>query len=110
MKQYVIDELRPLDYERIKAYCDQHLDADALGGIYRIPLPTELMNETQQAHTACHPLFFTLELLTTHLSCELLIRTHRRVRCDCMGYATEAQCAWLLAKVDAILAQLSIQV
>jgi hypothetical protein len=42
------------------------------------------------------------------LACELLVRTQNRVRCDCIGYATEEQFSWLIALIDDIFNRLQI--
>ena len=110
MKQYVIDELRPADYDLLKNYLDAHYIADALDGIYWIPVPDELLTGIQAAHSDCRPHYFSVELFDGRMSCELLVRTKKRVRCDCMGYADEKQRTWLIETVDAVLDQLGIQI
>jgi len=108
MKQYVIDELRPGDYEAIKDYLDTHYSLGGLSGIYWIPLKPEILSDLQSQHRQCQPLYFTLEIHKDRLACELLIRTRERVRCACMGYADEKQRNWLIQHVDAIFKELGI--
>jgi hypothetical protein len=36
MKQFVIDELRPVDYGRLKTYLDDHYGCAGIDGIYWI--------------------------------------------------------------------------
>ena len=109
MKQYVIDELRPEDHEKIKAWMDEHLETAPLGGLYWLPLEEALLEELQREHLQCAPHFFALELLDDRLCCELLVRTRKRVSCNCMAYATERQTLWLMAQIDAIFAQTGTQ-
>jgi hypothetical protein len=109
MKQYVIDELRPEDYEKIKAYLDAHLGPGQLDGIYWIPLEENLLNDVQAAHTECKPFYLAIELESNRLACELLIRTTNRVRCQCMGYANEKQRNWIIAFVDAVFEKLELK-
>jgi hypothetical protein len=108
MKQYVVDELRPWEYEKIKAYLDDEFKALRVGGIYWIPLAPNLLTEVQSSHTSCHPLCFALDLEPNRLACELLVRTLKRVRCDCIHYATENQRNWLIRLVEGIFDKLGI--
>ena len=109
MKQYVIDELRPDDYRRIKAFLDQKFGTSALDSIYWIPLEPRLYDDTQKAHKACQPYYFALDLEAGHLACELLVRTKNRVRCQCITYASAQQRNWLIDSVDAFFSKLEIK-
>jgi len=108
MKQYVIDELRPEDYDKIKAYLDEHFGPVDMGDIYWIPLDQDLYDEKQLSHDECRPFYFTIQLSTTSLAVELLVRTKSRIRCDCIKYATQEQFFWLISFIDAILEKLQI--
>lgn len=108
MKQYVIDELRGTDFEKVKTYFDDHLEFSAMDGIYWLPLARELLTPVQSTHTDCHPFCFALELEPTRLTAEFLVRTPQRIRCDCIAYATESQRNWLIAHVDAVFDRLEI--
>ncbi len=110
MKQYVIDELRPVDHQQMKSYLDRHLDSSEIGGIYWLPLNVELLTPVQKSHQDCQPHFFALELEPNRLACELLVRTKQRVRCDCIAYATREQVAWLIDFTDAMLEKLNITI
>ena len=108
MKQYVIDEIRIADHEKIKKYLDAEFGPAEMGSIYWIPVAEEMFSEEQKAHKTCQPFFFALDLEPERLSCELLIRTRDRIRCDCISYATESQRNWLISVVDAVLEKLEI--
>ena len=108
MKQYVIDELRYQDYERIQAYFDEFFGESDLGGIYWLPLDPEMLTEVQAAHTSCQPFYFALELAQDRLSCELLVRTRNRIRCDCIAYANEPQRNWIIKVIDIVLEKLEV--
>jgi hypothetical protein len=110
MKQYVIDQLRPNDYSRIKAYLDMNLRQSGIPEIYWLILPQELHEGIQVEHADCRPFYFALELFQSELSCELLVRTLSHIRCDCMCYATLAQRNWLIQTVDDICNQLEIAI
>jgi hypothetical protein len=108
MKQYVIDELRPGDYQKIKGYLDDHFGPADMGEIYWIPLEASLYREDQCAHSSCHPLYLMIHLDSSSLAAELLVRTRNRIRCDCMRYASEEQLIWFIAFVDSIFLRLDI--
>ncbi len=108
MQHYRIDELRPLEYDKIKSYFDEHFSFSDLGDLYWIPIDDALLTDIQASHTECQPFFFAVELEETSISFELLVRTKARIRCDCIGYATEAQRNWLIRLADSIFEQLDI--
>ncbi|MDL2269520.1 hypothetical protein LJC71_08615 [Desulfosarcina sp. OttesenSCG-928-A07] len=108
MKQYVIDALRYPDYEKIKAHLGDTLGAPKLDGLYWLPLDPSLYSDVQMAHGDCAPFLMALELSETRLSGELLVRTHHRVRCDCIQYADERQRNWLIQWMENLFNQLDI--
>lgn len=108
MKQYVIDELRLEDHDKLKGYLDDHFAVPEFEGLYRLPIEDQMLADVQKAHTECQPFYFALELLPDRLACELLIRTNNRIRCDCIQTATEAQRNWLIQTIDALLERLDI--
>jgi hypothetical protein len=110
MKQYVVDELRPEDHAKLKAYLDQRFVVQGFEGLYWIPIGEELLDGVQKAHDDCRPFYFALELSPTRLACELLVRTRQQIRCQCIQYATAFQRNWLIEWVDAALAELNISV
>lgn len=110
MKQYLVDELRPVDYTRIKAYLDDRYAIQGVEGLYWIPIATEHYNETQATHAECQPFYFALELLPDRLACELLVRSQQRIHCHCIQYATKRQRNLLIDAVDGILEHLDIRV
>jgi len=110
MKQYVIDELRFKDYEKIKDYFDKHFGATEIGGIYWVHLDQEILTETQISHSECKPFYFAIELEPEKISCEFLVRTENKIRCSCIKYATETQRNWFIRLIDSILGKLEISV
>jgi hypothetical protein len=110
MKQYVIDELRPKDQEKIKAYMDEYFGPADMGDIYWIPVDPLLYDQKQSSHEECHPLYFAVQLSSTTFVVELLVRTKNSIRCDCIQYATQDQFLWLIRIVDAIFERLEIMI
>ena len=108
MKQYVIDEIRYEDYKEIKAYLDSNLGEPELGNLYWWPLTEKVLTPMQASHESCKPMYVALELDPEKFTCELLVRTRQRIRCDCIGYATETQRNWIIDSIDAIFEKLGI--
>lgn len=108
MKQYVIDELRPDDFPKLKAYCQANLHRSGIDGIYWLYLDDTMLSPVQCAHRQCGPFYFALELSPERLACELLVRAESRIRCNCIGYASQAQRDWLIQTIDAVFELLEI--
>jgi hypothetical protein len=110
MKQYVIDQFSPEDYNNVKDYLDKHFSNSGIDGIYWIPIDDNLLTEVQKDHKDCSPFFFAIEIVPNRMSCELLVRTKNRMRCDCIQHATELQRNWLIAYADSIFERLNIKI
>ena len=110
MKQYVVDELRPADVEKIRNHLDERFGPPDLTSIYWVPIDPQRLSEVQAAHGECRPHVVAFELGPDRIVCELLVRTRNRVRCNCMAYAEGPQRDWVMAVVDDMLAQLAIKV
>ena len=108
MKQYVIDEIRPQDHQKVKQYLDAAYGPAEMGGIYWVPLAADVLTDIQLAHTECQPFYFAIELEENRLALELLVRTKKRIRCTCIGYASRDQRIWVIEVVDAIFERLDI--
>lgn len=108
MKQYVIDELRPGDAEKISNYLEQQLGPPSMGTIYWIPVPEAILSEEQSSHEACQPHYVVVDVEMSRLACELLIRTRNSVRCSCIGYANREQREWIIQYIDSLFDHLSI--
>jgi len=109
MKQYVVDELRPADYEALKTFLDDHYGKEALDGVYWIPIIAEVLTEVQKAHRECGPHYAAVDLDHNRLACELLVRSKNRVRCSCVHYTTAQQRNWLIEVIDSIFSRLEIK-
>ena len=109
MKQYVIDELRPADFEKIKAHLDENFDSSTIQGIFWISLDKEILNDVQTDHKKCQPFYFAINLEPDHMACELLVRTKSTMRCNCISYADKTQFYWFVRFIDSMLEKLGIK-
>jgi len=110
MKQYVVDELRLIDFEKIKNCFDSRFVSSEMEGIYWVYLSPEILTEMQISHSECNPFYFAVELEPERISCELLVRSGSKIRCNCITYATENQRNWFIRLMDSILEELEIHV
>jgi hypothetical protein len=108
MKQYVVDEIRLEDFQKLKQHLNEFVEADTLDGLYWIKIEDELLDDTQKKHTDCKPFYLAIELEENRLSCELLVRSRNRLRCDCIRYVNNTQLNWAVGFVDNLFEQLSI--
>ncbi len=108
MKQYIIDDLRLGEYEKIKTYLDENVGSSKIDGIYWIQLDENILTDIQSEHKECQPFYFALDIEPNAISCELLVRSRSIIRCNCISYATEFQRNWIIQFVDSILEKLEI--
>ena len=109
MKQYVVDELRPADHEKIRQYLESKYGKPVFEGLFWVPLEKALYSKVQSEHAQCQPFYFALNLEPSLLAGELLVRTQNRIRCDCIAYADDQQRNWLIGLVDDMFAELDIK-
>ena len=109
MKQYVVDQLRPAEFQKIKAYLDPTYPAGGIDGVYWIPIAENILTPEQAGHPGCHPLCIAVVLGSDRLSCELLLRTQKKIRCRCMAYATETQRNWVIQWIDELFEKLGVK-
>lgn len=108
MKQYVIDELRLNDYNKLREYLEAFLNPSGIAGIYWIPLEDEHLTPVQTAHGQCQPYYVAIELTQDRLTLEFLIRSQQQMRCSCIGYADHSQRHRLMDMIDAVFEKLEI--
>lgn len=109
MKQYVLDQLREEDHAAIGSYLRNHADPSILEGVYWMDIPEDLYTEVQRDHPQCRPFYFAVNLDSTRVSFELLIRSRQILRCSCIGYASPEQREHILSFADRMLDELKIK-
>ncbi len=108
MKQYKVDELRPEELEKLTGYLDEHLEKTSLEGTYWLEIPARLLGDVQVAHEQCQPHVVACEIHSHGVTCEFLVRTQKKLNCDCMQMANSLQRVWIMETIDGILEKLSI--
>ncbi|MCP4160171.1 MAG: hypothetical protein GY760_08870 [Deltaproteobacteria bacterium] len=108
MRQYLIDELRVEDQDKLRNYFKKNSKESGFDDIFWIELPNEILNSIQKDHTDCMPFYVAVDLEETFISIELLIRTRKSMRCECISYADNNQRDWILEHIDSIFNKLSI--
>lgn len=108
MKQYLIDELRPDDYKKIKDYFNEAFGPQPVDGMYWIPIDPELMDSIQLEHTECQPFYYAVLLEPASISFELLIRSRNRMRCACIHYADKRQRDSIVEFADSVFERLKL--
>ena len=110
MRQYVVDELRADEVEKIKEYLDKYCDLSDMVGLYWLKIPGDILSPTQYEHKSCRPHCAAIELGDKWVKFEMLVRSRQRIRCECVSYATTQQRTFLLSFVDNLLDQTEIRI
>ncbi len=105
MRQFVIDELSPLERDNLDSYLKRTLKPGPMQGIFWLMLPEDLLAEAQRGHESCGPFYLGVELEEKHLCFELLVRSHSNLHCTCITYATNGQRQFVLDFIDRMLAE-----
>jgi len=112
MRSYLLEDFYPEHLDKVLAgFKDMGL-AGPLDGIYYLPLPKDLLTDVQREHAEdCGPHMLVLEVLDeSTVKLELLVRAQKKLRCECVAYATPAQREHIIAYLDDLLRQLDISV
>lgn len=112
MRNYLIEDFYPEHLEKVVAQLTAKGFAGSLDGIFYLPVPPNLLTKEQRAHAEeCGPHIFVLEVLDeSSLKLELLVRAQKKLRCECVMYATAAQREHIITYLDEFIRQLDISV
>ncbi len=106
MRSYLIDELTIDQCQNItKQLKAMSLDS-GIDGIYWLPIPQKLFNDTQKEHEhKCGPYVMALEIDDEYLRLELLVRAKNVLHCNCVSYAHPELEQYMMRYVDSLLTQ-----
>ncbi len=108
MRQFLVDEIPRRQMEEIEAYLKENTIPSGLEKIYWLEVPEDLLSGIQQEHRECGPHYWAIETGKDFLKFEFLVRGRRRLRCDCVQYATPAQEAFLLNSAHRLIEALEL--
>jgi len=109
MRAYLIDEIGGQDVERLREFLKEHAIRSSLDQIFWVPVPDDLLSETQYLHVQCRPHVFAVELGPDWIKLEFFVRTLKSMRCECPAYCTPVQRDYILRFADGIIEQLHIR-
>ena len=103
MRQFVIDELSPMENDNIDSYLKRYLKHSPMVGVYWLTIPPELYTDLQKEHESCGPYYSSVELDRYGLRFELLVRSSSNMHCECIGYGNKEQRLFILDFIDTML-------
>ncbi len=105
MRQFVIDELSPMERDNIDSYLKRTIKQGPMLGIYWIELPPDLLSEAQQGHEEHGPFHLAVELTGSAVKFELLVRSLANLHCTCIAHTTPVQRQFILDFIDRMVAE-----
>jgi hypothetical protein len=105
MRQFVIDELSPMERDNIDSYLKRSIKRGPMIGLYWIQLPDDLLSATQLDHKDHGPFHLAVELTNTAVKFELLVRSQVNLHCACIAHATAAQRQFVLDFIDKMVTE-----
>ena len=105
MRQFVIDELSPMEKDNLDSYLKRSLKQGPMIGLYWLTLPPDLFSEAQQGHDQCGPFYLAVEVEKLSIRFELLVRSHTNLHCTCIAYATPVQRQFVLDFIDRMISE-----
>jgi len=109
MRQYLIDEIRRDDLERISDYLQEHALASSLEDVWWVEMPEDLLSPEQFSHPKLKPFCFAVELGRDFVRFELLIRSRQTLHHPAIAYATRQQRDFILAFADRLVEELALR-
>ncbi len=109
MRQYVVDELRKNEMDRVRQYLERYCEqAAGINRLYWLQIPDELLSSTQLEHASCAPFCVGIETTDDSVIFEMLVRSRQKLRCSCIAYASEGQRQFILGFADRLLRETEI--
>jgi len=100
MRQFVIDELSPMECDNIDSYLKRTVKMGPMIGLYWIELPDDLLSEAQQDHEDHGPFHLAVEVTNSAVKFELLVRSQTNLHCSCIAHTTPIQRQFVLDFID----------
>jgi len=105
MRQFVIDELSPMERDNIDSYLKRTIKHGPMIGLYWIELPPDLLSAAQQGHEDHGPFYLAVEVTGSAVKFELLVRSRDNLHCSCIAHATPVQRQFVLDFIDRMVVE-----
>lgn len=105
MRQFVIDELSPMERDNIDSWLKRNLQQGPIDGLYWLVLQEEQLDTAQQGekHRDHGPYYMAVEVTRNDVRFELLVRSQTTLHCSCIAQATVKQRQFMLDTIDQML-------
>ncbi len=103
MRQFVIDDLSPMENDNIDSYLKRNLKQSPMVGVYWLPIPHEQLTDIQKEHSECGPYYASVEIDRHGVRFEMLIRSAANFHCPCIAYASQKQRQFILEFIDTMI-------
>lgn len=103
MRQFVIDELSPMELDNIDSYLKRSLKQGPMVGLFWLELTDDLLGEAQQGHEEHGPFYVAVEVTRDAVKFELLVRSQTNLHCSCIAHASVIQRQFILDFIDKML-------
>jgi aspartate aminotransferase-like enzyme len=110
MKSYIVDSLNHKDISSVKEVLIKRFGTPFMDEIFHAVLDSSVLSSEQKKHVECSPHYFALCLEKDKLTAETLVRSKKKMRCSCMGYADSKQILWLIDLINDILDESGIRI
>lgn len=105
MRQFVIDEVSPMERDNIDSYLKRHLKQGPMIGLYWVVLPEDMLSDAQIGHEDHGPFYTAVEVEDKRITFEFLVRSKSNLHCTCIAHATKEQRDYILNFIDTMLSQ-----
>ncbi len=110
MRQYVVDELKGADVERIRDWLAERADLSGVADLYWVNFQADMLTKTQFEHKDCQPHCFAVDLGKDSVKFEFLVRSRLNYRCRlCQVYASPQQRQFILDFADRLVSDLALR-
>ena len=109
MRQFLIDEIPRRQMEEIEVYLKEKTISSGMEEIFWLEIPEGLLSPIQVEHKTCGPHYLAVETGQDFVKFEFLVRCRKRLRCDCVQYATPDQETYLLTFAHALIQTLDLK-
>ena len=105
MRQFVIDDLSPMERDNMDSYLKRTLTQGPMVGLYWLNLPPDLLSEAQLGHEEHGPFRLAVEATGDAVRFELLVRGTTSLHCTCISHASSFQRQFVLDFIDRMVAE-----